>query len=147
MNIIKRIGVRNFIRAIDKNINVQFQKYDMECDIYEETVYIGKTYNPITDVLFMEYVKELDPECNTPVFLLSILHEIGHIMTFDADLEDEKDILYATLKMGLAENKEQEEEYVKMYFRIPFETEATLWGIDYAKRHPELIKKYLWLCK
>lgn len=147
MNIIKRIGIKNFIKEIDKDIKVKFQKYDMECDLYEDIVYVGKTYNPITDKLFMDYVKELDPTCNVPVFILSILHEVGHIMTYDEEDVEEKDVIYALLRMEFNENKENEEEYVKKYFRIPLETNATEWGIRFAKENPELIKKYLWICK
>lgn len=149
MNIIKKIGIRKFVKEIDKDIKVKFQKWDMECDIFEETVYIGNTYNIRTDKLYMEYVKELAPDCNVPVFLLSILHEIGHIMTYEEEDMDEKDMVYGLLKATLDDNpsEELEDMCVKAYFRIPLEEKATLWGIDFAMTHPELIQKYMWLCK
>lgn len=150
MNIIKRIGIRKFIREIDKDIKVKFQKYDMECDIYEETVYIGKTYDSRNDKFFMEFVKELNPECNIPVLPLSILHEIGHIMTWDEDAADEKDMIYALLKVNFDESEKDDatlKEYDDMYFRIPLEQNATQWGIDFAMSHPELIEKYNWIWK
>lgn len=148
MNIIKKIGIKRFIREIDKDIKVKFQKYDMECDVYEETVFIGDTYDARTDKFFMEFVKEIRPDCNIPVLPLSILHEVGHIMTWDEDLSTDKDMTYALLKMGFEEGKKDDaalKEYDDMYFRIPLELNATLWGIDFAMNNPELMKKYNWI--
>ena len=146
VNIIKKIGIKKFIREIDKDIKVKFQKWDMECDIFEETVFIGKTYQPKTDKLFMEYVNELNPNCRVPVFLLSILHEIGHIIMYEEEDMEEKDFIYGLLKIRL-EDKQNEDDCIRTYFRIPLETKATQWGIDFAMAHPELIQKYMWLCK
>lgn len=150
MNIIKKIGIKRFVREIDKDIKVKFQKYDMECDVYEDTLYIGKTYDSRNDRFFMEFVKELNPDCNVHVFPLSILHEIGHIMTWDEDAADDKDMLYALLKISFDESKKDDaalKEYDDMYFRIPLEQNATQWGIDFAMAHPELIEKYSWIWK
>jgi hypothetical protein len=147
MNIIKKIGCRNFVKEIDKNIKVKFQKYDMQCDVDDEIVYIGKSYNIDTDRYFMDYVKELSPKCKTPMFLLSILHEIGHIMTWTDDNADLKETQFALLEMGYQEGEIDLEECCNMYFRIPLESNATIWAIEFAEDHPDLIKKYLWLCE
>ena len=61
MNIIKKFGVKKFVKEIDEDIKVKFQKWDMECDIFEEIIYIGKTYTPRMDELFMDYVKQINP--------------------------------------------------------------------------------------
>lgn len=150
MNIIKRIGIKKFVREIDKDIKVKFQKFDMECDVYEDIIYIGETYDKRTDEYFMNFVKKIRPECNVPVFLLSLLHEIGHIMTYDEDEMDNKDMIYGLLKMQFDESKQDDaalQKYDEMYFNIPLERNATEWGIDFAMNNPELIKKYMWLCK
>ena len=146
MNIIRRIGIKQFIKEIDKDIKVKFQKYDMECDIFEEIVYIGKPYDKENDRRFGEFVKELNPACDAPVFLLSILHEVGHIMTYEEDALEEKDFLYAAIDLKL-QSGEDEEECVKEYFRIPLEKAATEWAIDFAMSNPQLIEKYKWLCR
>ena len=149
MNIVKRFGIKKFIKEIDKDIKVKFQKWDMECDVYEDTVYIGATYNKRTDVLYENFVKTLNPDCDVPVFLLSILHEIGHIMMYDEEDMEEKDMIYGLLKTALDNDPSQdlEDRCVKAYFRIPLELKATQWGIDYAMSHPDFIQKYMWLCK
>ena len=64
----KKMGIKKFIKEIDKDIKVKFQKYDMECDIFEEIVYIGKPYDKENDRRFGEFVKELNPACDIPVF-------------------------------------------------------------------------------
>lgn len=148
MNIIKRIGVKHFVKEIDKDIKVKFQKYDMECDIYEDTVYIGKTYDFRTDKWFMEFVHSIEPNCNYSPFLMSLLHEIGHIMTFDEDNMEQKDIIYGLLNTEYEDKKENEqdvEKYVNLYFRIPLEEEATKWGINFAMKNTKLINKYKWI--
>ncbi len=143
----KKMGIRKFIKEIDKDIKVKFQKWDMECDIFEETVYIGKTYDKENDRRFGEFVKELNPACDVPVFLLSILHEIGHIMTYEDDEKlDEKDFLYAVIQFKM-DTGEDMDECVAEYFRIPLEREATEWAIEYAMNHPALMAKYSWLCR
>ena len=146
MEHIRKIGIRNFVKEIDKDIKVKFQEWDLECNIFEETVYIGKTYDKETDRRFGEFVKELDSHCRAPIFLLSVLHEIGHIMTYEEEALDEKDFLYAAIDLKLKLGAD-EEECVKEYFRIPLEMEATQWAIDFANNNPKLIDSYKWLCR
>lgn len=145
MNIIQRLGVRAFIKEVSKDVKVKFQKWDMECDVDEETVYIGKIHDKNTDKYFLNFLKEIAPGAeNYNIFLMSILHEIGHIMTWDEDDANNKDILYGALRVMYQENK-NDEEYNNMYFRIPLEYNATMWGIEFAQTHQELMKKYAWL--
>lgn len=149
MNIIEKMAIRKFVKSIDKDIKVKFQKYDMECDVYDEVVYIGKTFDERTDKFFMNFVKELNPNCNYDnCFLLSLLHEIGHIMTWDEDDSDEKDVIYGLLRTQFdAEEIDDRrlQEYDNLYFRIPLELNATQWGIDFAMANPDIMKKYDWL--
>lgn len=140
MNIIKKLAIRKFIKEINPEIKVKFQKWDMECDVYEDTVYVGETFDKRTDKYFMDFVYSIDPECCGSVMMMSLLHEIGHIYTYDEDLSDEKDVLYEVLKLSYTD--EQLEEYDKMYFNIPFEKEATIWGIRFAQMNKEIVKKY-----
>lgn len=147
MEHIRKIGIRNFVKEIDKDIKVKFQEWDMECDIFENTVYIGKPYDKENDRRFGEFIKELNPTCNVPVFLLSILHEVGHIMTYEDDEKlDEKDLLYAAIDLKIQSGADLDA-CVAEYFRIPLEREATEWAIEYAMNHPELMAKYSWLCR
>lgn len=148
MNKEMKQGIRNFIAEVNPMIEVHFQDYDLECDVFDEIVYIGKTYDKKTDIFFEKFVHELNPQCNFNTFLLSILHEIGHIETWTDEDADNKDAIYAMLKMQFDSKELDEktlEEYCNMYFRIPLEQNATQWGIDFAMTHQELMEKYDWL--
>ena len=145
-----KLGIYNFIKEVNPDYNVKFQKYDLECDIDEETIYVGESYDRRTDKYFENFVSQLNPDCRkVNPFLLSLLHEIGHIETYTEEDEDDKDMKYAILKMQYNDeeqlNDEKLEEYCDMYFRIPLEQNATEWGIDYALSHLDLMQKYDWL--
>ena len=138
MNKEMKLGIYKFIKEVNPDYAVKFQKYDLECDIFDETI------------SFANFVNQLNPECSkVNPFLLSLLHEIGHIETYTEEDEDDKDMKYAMLKMQYDDEEELSderlEEYCDMYFRIPLEQNATEWGIDYALSHLDLMQKYDWL--
>jgi len=149
MNKEMKLGIYKFIKEVNPDYNIKFQKYDLECDVYEETIYVGESYDKRTDRYFENFVKELNPECSkVNPFLLSLLHEIGHIETYTEEDEDDKDKVYAILKMQYDEEElsdDKLEEYCNMYFRIALEQNATEWGINYALSHLDLMEKYSWL--
>ena len=144
-----KLGIYKFIKEVNPDYAVKFQKYDLECDIDEETIYVGESYDKRTDRYFANFVNQLNPECSkVNPFLLSLLHEIGHIETYTEEDEDDKDKIYSMLKIQYDEEElsdETLEEYCNMYFRIPLEQNATEWGIDYALSHLDLMQKYSWL--
>ena len=144
-----KLGIYRFIKEINPELLVKFQKYDLECDVFDEIIYIGESYDKRTDKYFENFVNQLNPECNKiNPFLLSLLHEIGHIETYTEEDMDNKDTIYAILKMQYDEEEfsdEKLEEYCDKYFRIPLEQNATEWGINYALSHLDLMQKYDWL--
>lgn len=149
MNKEMKLGIYRFIKEVNPELLVKFQKYDLECDIFDEIIYIGESYDRRTDKYFENFVNQLNPECSKiNPFLLSLLHEIGHIETYTEEDMDNKDATYAILKMQYDEDElsdEKLEEYCNMYFRIPLEQNATEWGINYALSHLDLMQKYDWL--
>lgn len=145
-----KLGIYRFIKEVGEEYGVKFHKYDLECDVYDEIIYVGETYDKRTDLYFKNFVNKLNPECSKiNPFLLSLLHEIGHIETYTDEMSDEKDAIYALLEMkydGEEEiSDERLEEYCDLYFNIPLEINATWWGIDYALSHLDLMQKYDWL--
>ena len=150
MNKEMKLGIYNFIKEVNPEYGVKFQKYDLECNVFDEIIYIGETYDKRTDKFFKDFVNKLNSQCKTiNPFLLSILHEIGHIETWSDEASKEKDMIYGLLELKydaeevLTEDKL--EEYCNLYFNIPLEKDATLWGIDYALSHLDLMEKYNWL--
>ena len=143
-----KLGIYNFIKEVNSNYNIKFQEYDLECDIFDEIIYVGKSYDKRNDKYFENFVNKLNPECHKiNPFLISLLHEIGHIETYTEEDKEEKDLLYSLLKVKYNEELDDKklEEYNNMYFKIPLEQNATEWAIDYALSHLDLMEKYKWL--
>jgi hypothetical protein len=74
-------------------------------------------------------------------FLAGMLHEIGHIMTFDKQLDRERSILYKLLEIDF--QIERFVDFTNMYFAIPSEFEATRWGVEYYLSHKEHCDNFL----
>lgn len=141
MNIFKKIAIKKLVKSINPDIKIKFQKQEMECDIDEEIVWIGAT-DKLTDKLFMNYIKELNPNCNASCLLLSILHEVGHIETYDEEEMEQRDFYYGILQLNAKNTDMPIEELCDAYFRLPAETEATQWAIDFITNNPGIIEKY-----
>lgn len=142
MNKSKKKAIINFIKNIDENINVVFHNGALECDIEEETVYIGNQMADEEDNLFLDFVKELNSKCNYNAFILGILHEVFHIITYDEELDRDRDEQYALLKAAYHFNILDKKSLNKEYFKIPLELNATQCGIDFAMNNQELMDKY-----
>lgn len=142
-------GIRDFINIVNPDLEIKFQKWDLECDVYTDTIYIGRTFDKRTDEYFKNFCTVLNPETTKiNLFLLSILHEIGHIETWTEEDNEQKEIIYNLLQTQFNENELNDEklaEYCNIYFRIPLEKNATEWGINYALTHLELMQQFDWL--
>ncbi len=145
-----KLGIYNFIKEINSELDVKFQDFDLQCDIFDEIIYIGKAYDKRIDELFENFINKLDNRIsNINPFLIEILHEIGHIETWDSDNADIQDLEFALLKEEYSLKDENDYEnlkkYCELYFKLPLEINATLWGINYALNHLDLMEKYNWL--
>jgi hypothetical protein len=74
-------------------------------------------------------------------FLIGLLHEIGHIMSFDETLDRERSIIYYLLDLDF--DFERFRDFTNMYFAIPSEFEATKWGVEYYLSHKEQCDNFL----
>lgn len=121
--------VRNFVKDINEDYKVRYS-VQFEADYYNNTVFITSKKNNELDILFNNFLeKEFGIRCN--IFLISLLHEIGHLETYDEDEEEVRDVLYEILKMEHDEGESNVEEYNNMYFHIPAEYKATEWAVAY----------------
>lgn len=131
----KRKLVRDFVKSIDKDFKISFVN-TFEVDIPEEHIYATFLRNPELDKIYLDFLEnEFGEKFN--MFLMSLLHEIGHIMTYDDDLNDARDIFYGMLKLNFDEDKSDITEYNNLYFKIPMEYEATYWGVQYYRNNRE----------
>ena len=64
---------------------------------------------------------------------ISALHEVGHIMTWTQELEDERTKMYNSMKIAHIYQLMSTKELNEQYFEIPMELIATKWGRNYYK--------------
>ena len=141
MNIIKRFYVKQMVKQIDKTIKVKFGKC-LQCEPTENTIYVNNKTDIIDIVTFRDYVKELNSKCKFNTLLLGILHEIGHIYTYEEQNEEDYNRDTKLLSLLFQENKLTEEQVNYFYLRLPLEANATKWSIDFAMQNKKFCKYY-----
>ena len=141
MNIIKRFYVKQMVKQIDKSIKVKFGKC-LECEPTENTIYVNNKTDIIDIVTFRDYVKELNSKCKFNTLLLGILHEIGHIYTYEEQNEEEYRKDTKLLKLLFKEKKLSAKQLNEFYVRLPLEANATKWAIDFAMQNKKFCKYY-----
>ena len=119
--------LQSFVELIDNEIEI-FKGHCFEVDMDLKEIYLGsKRYDRISQFFMKHWENEI---AETPMnwCILSLLHEIGHIMTTTDELENnrqELDSMYSFM-------------YFTSYFDIPAERKATEWGIDFYKKNQNL---------
>ena len=141
MNIIKRFYVKQMVKQIDKSIKVKFGKC-LECEPTENTIYVNNKTDIIDIVTFRDYVKELNSKCKFNTLLLGILHEIGHIYTYEEQNEEEYTRDTELLSFLFKEKKLSAKQLNEFYVRLPLEANATKWAIDFAMQNKKFCKYY-----
>ena len=133
--------VRDFVKSINKDFKISFEEV-FEVDIQEEHIYATFDKHKDIDDMFLNFIKdEFGTDCGN-IFLASLLHEIGHIMTYDDDMDEDRDIQYGLLQLAYEEDNDVLK-YNNMYFRIPAEYNATYWGIQYYRNNKEKCDKLI----
>lgn len=141
MNIIKRFYVKQMVRQIDKTIKVKFGKC-LECEPTENIIYVNNKTDKVDIKTFNEYVKEINNKCNFNSLLLGILHEIGHIYTYEEQNEEDYNRDTTLLSLLYKEKKLTDEQVNYFYLRLPLEANATKWAIDFAMQNVRFCKYY-----
>lgn len=142
------------MKKLNKAITAEVKPFGIKkavCDL-EFAYYFDKnkiSYKAVVDEiddLFDAFVEERFNYSIEYDFPLSLLHEIGHKMTnedidgcvYDWCLSEKE-------RINKALAKTEDEEEIKIlhfqYFNLPDEIMATQWAVNYAKRHPQQIKK------
>lgn len=141
MNIIKRFYVKQMVKQIDKTIKVKFGKC-LQCEPTENTIYVNNKTDIIDIVTFRDYVKELNSKCKFNTLLLGILHEVGHIYTYEEQNEEEYRRDTKLLSLLFKEKKLSAKQLNEFYVRLPLEANATKWAIDFAMQNKKFCKYY-----
>ncbi len=130
---------RDFIHSINPEVTVTFIEDEFYAICSIKTINI--TFKPDEyDSLFDSFVyKNFGVHINP--LLMGCLHELGHIMTFDEQLDRERSIIYYLLDIDF--EFERWREFSNMYFTIPSEFEATRWGVEYYLSNKEFCDNFL----
>ena len=126
--------IKEFVQSIDPEIKVHMSGDEFYCIISEKLINVPFVSDSEGDRLFDEFVMDRFGKSINP-YLMGILHEVGHIKTFDSNLDKDRDILYFMLQLDYT--NERYEEFTRMYFSIPSEFAATEWAVNYYLSHKE----------
>ena len=134
MKIIELLKLRKYIKSIDKNIKIRFGKV-FECDTDKKIVWIALKDTGLDGEMFKTWYEKYFNENLTEKDLLyiSALHEVGHIMTWTQELEDERTEMYGLMKVAHTYQLMSTQELNNEYFEIPMELKATEWGRAYYR--------------
>lgn len=132
--------VENFVKNINPNITIKWDSEEFCADTDELTVCVGQVYHNYEEQLFLDFV-EKEFGIIMDIFLVSLLHEIGHIETFDEEIDEERTLFYSILMASYEEDKI--EEYNEKYFRIKSEYNATEWAVNYYLDNKELCDEFI----
>lgn len=137
----KKMKVLNdFIKTINSNYRVLKDKYEFTSDWEEGKVWVCFQENQEDDKLFMGYI-ENKYNIKIDTFLMSLLHEIGHLETETQELSDSRAIELFALELLYDNGEITKEQYFNQYFEIECETLATKWGVNYYLTHQEQCKQ------
>lgn len=124
--------IKKFVQSIDPEIKVHMSGDEFYCIISEKLINVPFVSDPEGDRLFHDFVVNRFGESINP-YIMGILHEIFHIITYDENLDRDRDILYYMLQLDFKE--ERYEEFTRMYFSIPSEFAATEGAVNYYLSH------------
>lgn len=132
--------IKAFVKTVDPEIKVKLSNDEFYCLIDEKYINVPFTSDEEGERLICEFVFEKFGVSMHP-FLLGLCHEIGHIKTYNEELDNDRAILYYMLQLNFKE--ENYEEYSKMYFSIPSEYAATEWAVKFYLANKEFCDNFV----
>lgn len=147
MKSLNEINYDVLVEAVDEFLEPFGCDSDYDNDFFydksENTVYFSIIVSERADRLFKEYVKKTFHFSTPNVFMMSLLHEVGHAYTLGnfsrtalkTDM-DAKAMLEDALSM------KDDDELFSMYFDLEVEKAATAWAVDYYKANTERCEQF-----
>ena len=117
-----------------------FVEITIELTQSEKVINIPFASDPEGDRLFHDFILDKFGESINP-YIMGVLHEVFHIITYDENLDKDRDILYFMLQLDF--QAERYEEFTRMYFSIPSEFAATEGAVNYYLSHKEQCDNFL----
>lgn len=127
--LLELLKLKSYIKSIDKEIKVKFGK-SFECDTDRKIVWIAIKDNKQDSEMFKKWYEKYFKTILSKKDLLyiSALHEVGHIMTWTEELENERIEKYGLMQVAHSYQLMSTEELNFQYFEIPMELIATKWA-------------------
>lgn len=115
--------------GVDSDFSSDFS-YDPE----DERVYFSIMVSERADRLFKQYVLSHFHFEISNIFIISLLHEVGHAFTLDSFSKMEiKNDHFAKETIEEMLNADNSDDIYSLYFDLKIEKVATAWAIDYYK--------------
>lgn len=89
------------------------------------------------DDMFYDYAKSLGLKVDCGIFILSLLHEVGHHITYD-DIDVDTWNYDIDVKATLTDSDEDCQEY----FRLESEKVATQWAVNFINNHYVEVERF-----
>lgn len=119
----KRIA--KIAKKIDERVNLEIGGSDA-CFIEERKVHFSILRDYDQDKMYMDNLRNTHSDApDLPIYLYTLLHEIGHIHTEEVWYEEDMEVRQQIMKSG--ENER--------YFLLPAEQAATAWAVQYAQEN------------
>lgn len=101
------------------------------------------------DKYFVPFIQSIDPHIQADIFVISLLHEVGHIYTkFNLSQEEwDKDwVAKAAIDNAIQATEDEDEASFERlnneYFNLPDEIAATKWALNYIKKHETEVAEF-----
>lgn len=109
---------------------------DFGYDPENDTIYFSIAISERANRLFKSYIEKIFHFKVPHIFMISLLHEVGHFYTYHdfskmriETAHSAKDLLEEALKM------DNDDEIYSLYFDLSIEKVATAWAVDYYRKN------------
>ena len=112
--------------------------YWTESELIQYTIFLHQD----SDIYFSDFIKKEFNFSVSDIFLVSLLHEVGHYYTID-DFEEDELLNDELIKDDLSNDQQiTEKERNFRYFSLPVEYAATEWAINFLKDNPNIYHQW-----
>ena len=129
--------VQDFVNSINSSLAIKISENKrFECDIPKNTIYLGlKTIDEDELELFNEWLSTHNVKTKMNRRILSLLHEIGHFQTFNKEEWEDRNKREQVLIFLYDQDIISYKQLNFSYWNLTNELKATMWGVNYYKRH------------
>lgn len=129
--------VQEFIDQLPYDIDIVVSKGSRyECDLEENIICLGSKRYTHYDEEWFKCFNLKSEMYNSSV--IALLHEVGHFITYDPQLNEQRDFLEEMLHLQCTSNSISEKEMNEYYFVLPSEKQASMWAIDFYNENRAL---------